>query len=120
VSKSSFPYRVAQVLTRLIERHGRPGQLRTDNKPEFSSTRLSEWCEQQPIALRYIQSGKLPQNAYIERFKGSFRRGLLDAHLFYSLAHVRQLVDEWMLDYNIQRPHQALNFRTPIEFKLAA
>ncbi|WP_460608722.1 integrase core domain-containing protein, partial [Hymenobacter terrigena] len=28
--------------------------------------------------------------------------------------------DEWMLDYNTQRPHQALNFMTPIEFKQAA
>ncbi|WP_071892484.1 hypothetical protein [Hymenobacter sp. PAMC 26628] len=25
-----------------------------------------------------------------------------------------------MLDYNTQRPHQALNFMTPLEFKQAA
>jgi putative transposase len=42
---------VVQVLARLIECHGRPAQLRTDNGPEFSSTRLSEWCEQQSIVL---------------------------------------------------------------------
>jgi putative transposase len=29
-------------------------------------------------------------------------------------------VDDWMLDYNTQRPHQALNFMTPLEFKQAA
>ncbi|WP_409025038.1 integrase core domain-containing protein [Hymenobacter sp.] len=29
-------------------------------------------------------------------------------------------MDEWMLDYNTQRPHQALNFMTPLEFKQAA
>lgn len=45
------------------------------------------------------------QSAYIERFNGSFRRELLDAHLFRSLAHVRQLVDEWRHDCNTQRPH---------------
>jgi putative transposase len=78
---------------------------------------LSEWCEQQGIVLHWIQPGKPIQNAYIERFNGSFRRELLDAHLFRSPSHVRQLVDEWMLDYNTQRPHQALNFITPVEFK---
>jgi len=112
--------RVVQVLTRLVEYHGPHAQLRTDNGPEFSSAHLSDWCEQQRIALQWIQPGKPTQNAYIERFNGSFRREPLDAHLFRSLAHVRQLVDAWMLDYNTQRPHQALNFMTPLEFKQAA
>jgi len=112
--------RVVQVLTRLVECYGRPTQLRTDNGPEFISTHLSDWCEKQGIDLHWIQPGKPTQDAYIERCNGSFRRELLDAHLFWSLAHARQLVDEWMLDYNTQRPHQALNFMTPIEFKQAA
>lgn len=43
--------RVVQVLPRLVECHGRSAQLRTDNGPEFSSARLSEWCEQQGIIL---------------------------------------------------------------------
>lgn len=64
----------------------------------FISARFSEWCEQQGIALHWIQPGKPTQNAYIERFNGSFCRKLLDAHLFRSLPHVRQLVDEWVLD----------------------
>ena len=112
--------RVVQVLARLVECHGRPAQRRTDNGPEFISARLTEWCEAHGVALHWIQPGKPTQNAYIERFNGSFRRELLDAHLFRSLAHVRQLVDEWMLDYNTQRPHQALNFMTPVGFKQAA
>ena len=110
---------MVQTLTRLIDYHGRPAQLRTDNGTEFISARLSEWCEAQGILRHWIQPGKPTQNAYIERFNGSFRRELLDAHLFRSLTHVRQLVDAWMLDYNTQRPHQALNFMTPLEFKQA-
>jgi putative transposase len=70
-------------------------QLRTDNGPESISVKLSEWCEQQGITLHWIQPGKPTQNVRIERFNGSFRRELLDAHLFCSLAYMRQLVDEW-------------------------
>ena len=112
--------RAAQVLTRLVEYHGRPTQLRTGKVPEFISARLNEWCDNQFNTMHWIQPGKPTQNACIERFNGSFRRELLDAHMFWLLAHVSQLVDEWMLDYNTQRPHQALNFMTPIEFKQAA
>ena len=49
--------------------------------------------------MRWIQPGKLTPNAHIERFNGSFRRELLDVYL--SLTHVRLLLDEWMLDYNM-------------------
>jgi putative transposase len=48
------------------------------------------------------------------------RFAALNAYLFRSLAHVQHLMDKWMLDYNTQRLHQALNFITPIEFKQAA
>jgi putative transposase len=112
--------RVVQVLTCVIECHGCPAQLRTDNGPAFISAKLSEWCEQQGIALHWIQPGKPTQNAYIERFNGPFRRELLNAHQFRSLAYVRQLLDEWQHNYNTQWPHQALNFMTPLEFKQAA
>ena len=78
--------------------------MRKDNGPKSISARLSKWCEAQGISLHWIQPGKPTQNAYIERFNGSFRRELLNTHLFRSLDHVRQLVAEWLLDYNTQRP----------------
>jgi putative transposase len=43
--------RVVQVLTRLVECHGRPAQLRTDNGPEFISARLSEYSAKQCVTL---------------------------------------------------------------------
>jgi putative transposase len=46
--------RVVQVLTRLVNCHGCPAQLRADNGPEFISAWLSEWCEQQGIMLHLI------------------------------------------------------------------
>ncbi len=112
--------RVVRLLARLVEQHGRPEKLRCDNGPEFISAVLGEWCEAHHIELHWIQPGKPTQNAYVERFNGSFRRELLDAYLFTTLRQVRHLLAEWMHDYNALRPHQALGFLTPMEFKQVA
>ena len=60
------------------------------------------------------------QNAYIERFKGTFRREVLNANTFSNLAQVRRTVDAWLVEYNTERPHQALKFMTPVEYRQAA
>ena len=112
--------RVVRLLAQLVEQHGRPEKLRCDNGPEFISAVLCEWCEAQGIILHWIQLGKPTQNAYVEHSNGSFRREVLDAYLFTTLRQVRHLLTEWMHDYNTLRPHQALGFLTPMEFKQAA
>ncbi|RZK38248.1 MAG: hypothetical protein EOO61_08135 [Hymenobacter sp.] len=36
----------------------------------------------------------------MERFNGSFRCELLNAHPFRLLAHMRQFIEKWMYNYN--------------------
>jgi putative transposase len=107
--------RVVRVLEQIIQWRGKPERIRVDNGPEFISGKLGLWCEERNMHLQFIQPGKPSQNAYIERFNGSFRRDVLDAYLFEDLQQVRMLADEWMNDYNHHRPHDALNGRSPIE-----
>ena len=112
--------RVVALLTELVARHGAPAQLRVDNGPELISHALQDWCRQAGVHLHWIAPGKPTQNAYIERFNGSFRRELLNQYLFTSLRQVREQCPQWQDDYNYLRPHEALNFLTPIEFRQAA
>lgn len=53
------------------------------------------------------------QNGFIERKNGSLRRELLNAYLFYSLIEVRQMSEEWRVDYNTERPHKSLGYLSP-------
>ena len=112
--------RVVVVLTALVGRHGPPARIRVDNGPELISEALQAWCRAQHIDLHWIQPASPTQNAYIERFNGPFRREFLNAYLFTSLRQVREQCQRWQYDYNHLRPHQALNFLTPIEFRQAA
>ena len=106
--------RVIRVLSRLVELPGRPASIRSDNGPEFISHQLQQWCQANAIIWQYIQPGKPMHNAYIERKNGSIRRELLDAYMFYSLTEVRVMTEEWRMDYNMERPHKALRYLSPI------
>jgi putative transposase len=108
--------RLLRVLERLKETTGLPEMIRVDNGPEFISHKLNYWCRENKIQLVFIQPGKPMQNAFIERLNGSLRRELLNAYIFKSLSDVRQKTQEWMYDYNNNRPHTSLNNKTPNEF----
>jgi putative transposase len=109
--------RVIRVLENLKERHGLPEIIRVDNGPEFISTKLDLWCQDSGIKLLFIRPGKPTENAFVERFNGSFRRELLNAYVFRNLKEVRLLAEEWMIDYNTKRPHKSLNYLTPMEYE---
>jgi putative transposase len=108
--------RIIRELDRLIEWRGAPEVIRVDNGPEFTSARFEAWARKNTIKILFIQPGKPTQNSLIERFNGSFRRELLNAHLFYTIDQVREESQLWQYNYNHNRPHHSLNNQTPIQF----
>lgn len=106
--------RVIRVLERLIDQYGRPAAIRMDNGPEFTAMAFEEWCGQRAITRLYIEPGKPDQNAFCERFNRTYRDELLDAYLFASIEQVQLLTDEWLTDYNTERPHDSLGRVPPL------
>jgi putative transposase len=111
--------RVTRVLDEVIAEHGRPESLRSDNGPEFCSRRMLGWAEEQKIALVHIQPGRPMQNGHVESFHGRLRDECLNAHWFRTLNDVRVTLAGWRQEYNCERPHSSLGYRTPEEFRLA-
>ncbi len=109
--------RVVRTLDQISAWRGFPKQLRMDNGPELISSQLVAWCQRNNVEMIHIQPGKPNQNAYIERFNRTFREEVLNAYLFVSLDQVREITWEWIVDYNEQRPHDALNGLTPRAYR---
>jgi putative transposase len=105
--------RVIRVLEALKETRGLPMMIRVDNGPEFVSHELDGWCKDNKITLAFIQPGKPTQNAFVERCNGNIRKELLNANVFKTLSEFRNRTEQYKHDYNFNRPHSALNYKTP-------
>jgi putative transposase len=97
-----------------LSRQG-PQRITLDNGPELTSKWFDQWADQHGIELDYIDPGKPVQNAVMESFNGRFRDECLNSHWFTSLEDARQIIEEWRIDYNRERPHSSLGYRTPEE-----
>jgi putative transposase len=111
--------RVVRVLERLAGERGAPDEIVLDNGPELAGKALDQWAYERGVQLRFIQPGKPVQNAFVESFQGRLRDECLNRHWFVGLRDTRQTVEAWRQDYNRARPHSALGYRSPEEFRQA-
>ena len=109
--------RVVRVLDQLCEWHGVPERIRSDNGPEFRGNEVQAWAKEKGVQWQFIQPASPAQNAYVERFNGTYRREVLDAHQFLSLDEARRATQDWMKKYNEERTHSAIGHLPPMEFK---
>ena len=112
--------RVIRVLDRLFAVHGPPQFLRSDNGPEFVAQAIQGWLVLQQAATRYIEPGCPWQNGFGESFNGTLRDECSTMRAFASVASVAEAriqIERFRRQYNEQRPHSRLGYRTPAEFK---
>ena len=121
VDTSFASRRVTRVLEQIAAERGLPQSIRCDNGPELTSRHFLAWCMERKIELIHIQPGKPMQNGRIESFNGKLRDECLSVSWFYNLWDARGKVSRWREEYNQERPHSSLGYRTPAEFaKLSA
>jgi putative transposase len=108
--------KLIEVLDKIVEMRGLPRYIRCDNGPEFISAKLKEWASDK-VEIKFIQPGKPTQNGIIERLNGTVRKECLNLNWFHSLDEVNDLLGNWYKNYNFDRPHSSLKYKTPVTFE---
>jgi putative transposase len=117
VATSMPSERVRAVLAGLFVQHGAPTYLRSDNGPEFIAQALRAWLAHQHTATLYIDPGCPWQNGYGESVGGTVRDECLNLYAFASVVEARVILERYRREYNEERPHSSLGYRTPAQFK---
>lgn len=108
--------KVRQIMARLIEEHGTPENIRSDNGSEFIEKELRKWLWKNQIKTLYIEPGSPWQNGYIESFNARLREECLDREQLWTLTEARVVLEDWRWKYNHIRPHRSLGYITPLKF----
>ena len=116
VGRSMTARTVVRVLAELVQIHGEPGALRSDNGSEFTAEAVKEWLASAGIATRYVEPGSPWENGYAESFNSRFRADFLDREIFRTLVEAQVLSEQRRLKHNHKRPHSSLGYKTPAQF----
>lgn len=108
------------IFERVFKEHGLPTAIRTDNGVPFSHpqalfglSHLSVWWLRQGIKLERIKPGCPEQNGRHERMHKTlkFWIGKSKSNIFTQ----QECFDEFLEEYNNERPHESLGMKTPKE-----
>ena len=107
---------VVRQLARVVGRRGAPAMIRSDNGPEFIGQAIREWFEAAAIGSLCVAPASPWENGYAESFHSRLRDEFLERVEFESVGDARMQAARWRAEYNTERPHSSLGYRTPWEF----
>lgn len=91
--------------------------LRRDNGLFFQSRRFRQACRDYRLQQEFITSYSPEQNGIIERFFRSLKDECVWQHVFQTFEEARQAIRNWLQWYNEERPHHALGYRSPVQYR---
>ncbi len=91
--------------------------LRSDNGLIFQSKRFRRACRDYRLSQEFITPYTPQQNGLIERFFRSLKEECVWQYQFGSFDEASQRINSWMRWYNEKRPHQALQYRSPHQYR---
>jgi len=110
---------VQAALMRIFIRHGLPARMLMDNGSPWGDpggnpyTRLTVWLMRLGVRVSHGRPYHPQTQGKDERFHRSLKAEVLDRHTLVNLAEAQRHLDDWREIYNHERPHEALDLKTP-------
>lgn len=97
-------------------RQGKPGLVNSDQGCQFTSDAWIETLQAQGIQVSMTGVGRCLDNVYIERFWRSLKYEEVYLYEYATVSELKRAVARYIDFYNHQRPHQALDYKTPAQW----
>jgi putative transposase len=108
-----------RALERALDGPEKPEVFHSDQGCQYTSQAFTGVLQAHGIAISMSGRGRAYDNIFIERFWRSLKHEEIYKHEYESAPALRQAVDAYINFYNLDRPHQALDYHTPWETHLS-
>ena len=102
-------------LDEALARHGKPEILNTDQGSQYTGFAFTGSLQAAGIRVSMDGRGRCMDNILIERLWRSLKYEAIYLHEIADGPTARRLIRDWVRFYNLERPHAALDGRTPAE-----
>lgn len=90
-------------------------ELRTDHGPQYTGADCTALCTRWKLLHTFAPVGRPTGNAVVERFIRTLKEELVWLRDWESADELRAAIAPWLDHYLNKRPHQALDWQTPME-----
>ena len=104
-----------EALNEAIDKYGKPEIMNTDQGSQFTGSAWITTLTDAKIKTSMDGRGRYLDNIFIERFWRSLKQEAIYLHELYDGFKAKRVIDNWIEFYNDERPHTALEKRTPNE-----
>lgn len=107
------------VMSRYGSKEAVPGglRLRSDNGSIFLAKRYLESTKYWGIVQEYIPGGRPDWNGVVERFFRTLKQECVWLNHFESFEQAKQIIAQWIENYNKNRLHSSLGYKTPEQWR---
>ena len=99
---------------------GKPDIFNTDQGSQFTSEVFTGLLQQHGVRISMDGKGSYSDNLFIERLWRSVKYEEVYLKAYLNGTEARRAIGRYFRFYNDERPHQALNYRTPAEVFLSS
>ena len=104
-----------EALNDALAEYGRPEIFNTDQGSQFTSIDFTGVLKKAEIAISMDGRGRCLDNIFIERLWRSLKYEAVYLHEMTDGFVAERVIGDWIAFYNTERPHSALDGRTPAE-----
>jgi len=113
VSNSMTAHWCCQLVGEVIEFHGKPEIINSDQRSQFTSQEYTEMLLDKEIKINMDSKDRAIDNIFIERLWKSVKYECIYLNVFEDGVQLYEGLERYFIFYNTERLHQSLDYETP-------